>query len=90
MDETGLTLRRAEVRPGVLADIRLERGRVVAVEPTSTGSERGGPVADLAGRAVLPGLVDHHIHLLALAAAEESVDCAPPAVTSKERPRAGT
>lgn len=34
------------------------------------------------GAALLPGLHDHHLHLLALAAALRSVDCGPPAVRS--------
>ncbi len=33
---------------------------------------------DAAGGALLPGLHDHHIHLLALAAAQRSVRCGPP------------
>jgi len=35
---------------------------------------------DARGGALLPGLVDHHIHLLALAASEASVRAGPPAV----------
>jgi len=41
------------------------------------GEER---VIDAAGGALIPGLHDHHIHLLALAAAESSVVCGPPEV----------
>jgi predicted amidohydrolase YtcJ len=39
-------------------------------------------VIDAGGAALLPGLHDHHIHLLALAAARRSVPCGPPEVTS--------
>ena len=39
-------------------------------------------VIDAGGGALLPGLHDHHVHLLAMAAARASVDVGPPAVTS--------
>lgn len=38
-------------------------------------------VIEAHGAALLPGLHDHHLHLLALAAARRSVSCGPPAVT---------
>ena len=41
---------------------------------------RRSEVVDGRGGALLPGLHDHHLHLLATAAAARSVDCAPPAV----------
>jgi predicted amidohydrolase YtcJ len=40
-------------------------------------------VLDAGGGALLPGLHDHHLHLLALAASRESVPCGPPAVTDR-------
>ncbi len=40
-------------------------------------------VLEANGAALLPGLHDHHLHLLALAAAEDSVDCGPPAVNNR-------
>ncbi len=39
-------------------------------------------VVDGQGACLLPGLIDHHIHLRALAAARHSIDCGPPAVNS--------
>jgi len=36
------------------------------------------------GGALLPGLHDHHIHLFALAAAEQSVRCGPPEVCNAD------
>ena len=39
-------------------------------------------VVDGQGACLLPGLIDHHIHLRALAAARRSIDCGPPAVNS--------
>jgi predicted amidohydrolase YtcJ len=39
---------------------------------------------DCGGGALLPGLHDHHVHLLATAAAAESVQCGPPRVRVRE------
>jgi predicted amidohydrolase YtcJ len=75
---------RAEVEGRAPLDVRLEGGRIAAIDrdlaPTP-GEER----LDAAGGALLPGLHDHHLHLFALAAAGASVRCGPPLV----RDRAG-
>ena len=60
-------------------DVRIEAGRIVAIG-RHLPEVRGEPVLDARGAALLPGLHDHHIHLLALAAAESSARCGPPAV----------
>jgi predicted amidohydrolase YtcJ len=67
-----LLLRAAEV-DGVHVDVRIEGARVAAVGPPH--SLRGADAEiDCAGGALLPGLHDHHLHLLSMAAALESVD----------------
>lgn len=43
-------------------DLRLEGGRIRAIRPSAQNALRAGRVIDLAGRAVLPGLFDVHIH----------------------------
>lgn len=59
-------------------------GTVIAVEPPRSVSS--APVAaerivvDAGGGALLPGLWDHHLHLAAMAAAENSVRVGPPEV----------
>ena len=58
--------------------VRVEGGVITHVAPRVPG---GDVTVDAAGGAVLPGLHDHHIHLLALAAARRSVALGPPAVT---------
>jgi predicted amidohydrolase YtcJ len=65
-----LTLRNVEVagRPGL--DVRIELGRIVAIGPRLPGS---GDDLDGQGGALIPGLCDHHIHLLGLAARADSV-----------------
>ena len=63
---------------GSVVDVVIERGTVTAIG-------RGGPVTatervDGRGGALIPGLHDHHIHLMATAAAMTSVDAGPPTV----------
>jgi len=62
--------------PGL--DVRVRDGVVVEIAPRL--SVEGDAVLDAAGGALLPGLHDHHLHLMAMAAALESVPCGPPAV----------
>ncbi|MEW5687167.1 MAG: amidohydrolase family protein [Pseudomonadota bacterium] len=66
-----LVLRHVEVegRPG--QDVRIEAGRIAAV---GRDLAVDGDVIDGGGGALIPGLADHHIHLLALAARRASVD----------------
>ena len=74
----GLLLRDVEV-DGRRADVRVDGDRVAAVgvrlSPAGTDD-----VLDAEGAALLPGLVDHHLHLFALAATSRSVSCGPPGV----------
>jgi predicted amidohydrolase YtcJ len=76
-------VRRAELG-GELVDVRIAGGRIASVDAHLRGSEGHVPpghrVLDARGGALLPGLHDHHLHLLALARALESVPCGPPAV----------
>ncbi|MFN2536709.1 MAG: amidohydrolase family protein [Mycobacteriales bacterium] len=64
-------LQRAEVE-GEQVDVRLDGEVVSAIGQLAPLPDE--EVIDAAGGAVLPGLHDHHIHLLALAAAQASVD----------------
>lgn len=68
-----LLLRQAEVE-GRRVDVRLADGVVTHV---GVDLPRGDDVLDAGGGALLPGLQDHHVHLLALAAARESVAVGP-------------
>ena len=60
---------------GARAVVRIEDGRVAAVG--DVGRRHDDEVVNAAGGALLPGLHDHHIHVLALAAARSSVDIGP-------------
>ncbi|WP_460308514.1 amidohydrolase family protein [Actinocorallia aurea] len=86
MGGPGTLLRDAEVDGLRRADVRLRNGLVHEV---GTGLARDGDeVVECAGRALVPGLCDHHLHLLALAAARRSVACGPPSITAPEALRA--
>jgi predicted amidohydrolase YtcJ len=73
---TDLLLRDVELRPGHRVDVRVHDGRIVP----ANDSDRGADVLDGRGAALLPGLADHHLHLLATAAS--GVRCGPPDVTT--------
>jgi predicted amidohydrolase YtcJ len=81
-----LVVRRAGIS-GVQTDLRIEAGRISAID---SGLRRapGELELDAVGGDVLPGLHDHHLHLLALAAAGRSVRAGPPWV--RDRPAFAT
>lgn len=74
---SGHLIRRAEV-DGRIVDVRIRGESVVQVGALRPVWDE--TVHDAAGGALLPGLHDHHIHLLSLAAAARSVWCGPPRV----------
>lgn len=67
-----MLIRNARLRDGTAVDVRITDGRISEL---GTGL-RGEELLDAAGATVLPGLVDHHLHLHAMAAADASVDLA--------------
>lgn len=73
---------------GRRVDVRIERGAVR--ELAAAGASATGDVDVVHGRggALLPGLHDHHVHLLAAAAAARSVVCGPPQVRTPPQLRA--
>ncbi|MCH2184467.1 amidohydrolase family protein [Myxococcota bacterium] len=78
---TSFLIRNAEIR-GQRASVRLYEGRIAAIGPDLT-PESSDQVVEAEGGALLPGLRDHHIHLLALAATRFSVRCGPPQVKTR-------
>lgn len=68
-----LVLRHVRPWGGELVDVALADGTIAAVGP---GLPAGGEEIDGGGGVLLPGLHDHHLHLLALAARRQSVDLA--------------
>lgn len=77
-----LLLARVEV-DGRQMDVRVAQDRVVEMAER-LHPKRDEQVVDARGGALLPGLHDHHLHLLSLAAADASVDCGPPSVSTAE------
>ncbi len=71
-------MRRAGIGP-VVADVRVEGGRLTEVG-RALRRVPGEAELDAAGGAVLPGLHDHHLHVLSLMAASRSVRVGPPDV----------
>lgn len=78
-----MLIRGAEIAPGRYADVRLARERVTEVA-RGLQLHPGEREVDGSGCSLLPGLHDHHLHLLALAAARSSIPCGPPEVASTE------
>jgi predicted amidohydrolase YtcJ len=76
--KASLLIWNAEIE-GRTADLRIVDGRIDAV---GSVLPRTGAVLDARGGALLPGLVDHHLHLYAMAAVARSVPCGPPRVTT--------
>lgn len=64
-----LILRNVELDGRLGLDVRLADGRIAEIGERLAG---GGDSFDGAGGALIPGLVDHHIHLLATAAQAQS------------------
>ncbi len=74
-----MLIARAEVEGRAGCGLRVESGRIAELG-VDLAARAGETVIDAGGGALLPGLHDHHLHLLAWAASHESVDCGPPAV----------
>lgn len=64
-------------------DIRVESGSLAAIGP-ALERRPGEEVIDCGGGAVLPGLHDHHCHVLAMAAVRTSVLCGPPQIVGRK------
>ncbi|KQC37720.1 amidohydrolase family protein [Frankia sp. ACN1ag] len=66
--------------PTWVADVRILGGRIVEVSAEPLRPRAGEDILDADGGALLPGLHDHHVHLLSLAASASSVRVGPPEV----------
>ena len=73
-----LIIRNAEIRPGRLQDVLIDKGRISRI--ADAFPDEADDQIDAKGGALLPGLNDHHLHLASLAIAKSSVDCGPPTV----------
>ncbi|MCM3923690.1 amidohydrolase family protein, partial [Frankia sp. AiPs1] len=84
----GATRATGAVPPARVADVRLLGGRIVEVSAEPLRPRAGEHVLDAAGGALLPGLHDHHVHLLSLAASASSVRVGPPEIVDEAGLRA--
>lgn len=82
-----MLIRNAEIDfthgPARRVDVRIEHGVIVAIEATLSPLP-GEAVLDARGGALLPGLHDHHLHLVSLAVALDSLHCGPPRVATAD------
>ncbi len=76
-----MLIRRAEIE-GCVRDVRVAEGGIEAIAE-HIAPRVGEAAIEAEGGALLPGLHDHHVHLLALAAALASVACGPPGVPDR-------
>ncbi|WP_052378713.1 amidohydrolase family protein [Polycyclovorans algicola] len=74
-----MLIRNATGLDGVAFDLRIDAGRIAALD-THLPARDGESEIDARGNALLPGLNDHHLHLLASATAQHSVHCGPPQI----------
>lgn len=79
----GRTLIQGARIAGQLCDVRCRAGRIAALAERLE-SEPHELLVQARGGELLPGLHDHHLHLLSLAAARESVRCGPADVGDRE------
>lgn len=76
-----MLIQRAMLLDGAVVDIRVAE-QITAVEST-LAPLRGEQIYDAAGRTVIPGLHDHHVHLRSTAAALRSVRVGPAEVRNR-------
>ncbi len=80
--ENKILICQAELLGKGLLDVRITDGIITAIATAlSPGSEE--QVINASKGLLLPGLQDHHMHLMATAAAKNSVFCGPPAVKTE-------
>jgi predicted amidohydrolase YtcJ len=76
-----MLIRDAETAPGRVTHVQVSGGLIDKIG-SDLRPDQHGIVVEAGGGALLPGLHDHHFHLLSFAASLESVACGPPSVTS--------
>jgi predicted amidohydrolase YtcJ len=77
-------IRGAEIEGRWPLDVRIAGERIAEVG-SRLARAPGEAAFEANGGVLLPGLCDHHVHLHALAAAQRSIACGPPAVATREQ-----
>ncbi len=83
-DSRSLLIKGAEVSHRKLLDLRCQAG-IIRECSSELSPNPGEEVIDAKGCALIPGLHDHHIHVLSLAARLSSVECGPPSVSDSNQ-----
>lgn len=78
-----MLIRNATLQDGSRVDLRIDGASVSAIG-TDLPVRPDEILLDAGGGALLPGLHDHHLHLMALATSIESLRCGPPDVSTAE------
>ncbi|MBT7369147.1 MAG: amidohydrolase family protein [Gammaproteobacteria bacterium] len=85
MTDSSLLIREAELLssrgPTAICDVRIKDNVIDAIGELE--AHPGDTVIDARGSLLIPGLHDHHAHLVSYAASLVSVPCGPPAVTNE-------
>ncbi|MCS3781029.1 amidohydrolase [Tsukamurella ocularis] len=68
-----MRLARARIAGDALVDVDVAGGRIAALSPTGT-TRPAGDVLDLAGRRLIPGLWDEHVHVRTWAVSTRRID----------------
>ncbi|MEI2790194.1 MAG: amidohydrolase family protein [Steroidobacteraceae bacterium] len=76
-----MLIRNAGMYDGTIADVCIDGASVTAIG-THLQARPGEALLDARGGALLPGLHDHHVHLMALANSLQSLRCGPPEVST--------
>lgn len=83
-----LTITNTEIE-GHLVDVQIADGSITSITPLSERSNnkllRADTFIDADGGALIPGLHDHHTHILAFVAARSSVQCGPKSAANVEQ-----
>jgi len=77
-----MLIKNAQLMTGQCVDVLIDKGMIAEMAPHIRASDQATIDAD--GGALLPGLHDHHIHLMSLAASKRSIACGPPDVRNEE------
>ncbi|MBL0123045.1 MAG: amidohydrolase family protein [Betaproteobacteria bacterium] len=78
-----MLIRNAEIDFSTIVDLRIANEAVTDIGQ-HLQAHTGEVVVEADGAALLPGLLDHHLHLAALASSLESAVCGPPQVRTAE------
>lgn len=78
-----MLIKNAELAGSTITDVRIDEDRITALGQLCKRPDE--PVLEAHGRALIPGLNDHHIHFLGFAASLASLNCGPDCFQTREQ-----